>query len=278
MAKLNRSQYFEKQDKDLIFLEELLKYGGKFQEDKSSTDSSLFGGGDGNNEVQIQKPQAKFIEEWDNLDKLNKEKEVVGIFLSSHPLDDFRLELETFCNTKLSDLQDIKQLKAKEIKIGGIVTNVEERTTKTGNPFGNITFEDYNSSYRFTFFSKDYLNFKSFFEKGYFLYLTGKVQNKYKSDELELKVLSIKMLADLRENDLKSIALKLAVSFLTEEFITEIINLAKKNKGKSELSFLIFDEKTKIWIQLVSKKYKIQINNHVLDFLKEKNITYAFNK
>ncbi len=271
---IKRHQYFGMLDKETSFLEALLKYGNKRQNDSASNQNSLFGGGA---EADIRKPEAPQCDEPSALERLNKEKEVVGIYLSAHPLDEYRIEISTVCNTSVAELQDLKTINGREIKIAGIVTSKIDKIDKNGKPYGDLTIEDYSGSYNLRFFNSDYMNFKKYFTEGYSLFLKGKSQPKYGSSdsELEFRVSSINLLSEVRERAIKSIALKIPVEQLNEKFITEISKITQNNKGNTTLEFLIFEPTTKIWVKMYSKNQKVMVNSTLIDFLeKEAKIEY----
>ncbi|HYW96215.1 MAG TPA: DNA polymerase III subunit alpha, partial [Bacteroidales bacterium] len=152
----NRHQFFAADENENSFLENLVRYGIKMQSENTSA-PTLFGGIEA---IEISKPVPPVIEEWPMLVKLNKEKELIGIYLSSHPLDTYKFELENLNTTPITALQSLADLKGREITIAGIVSQAAERFTKNGSPFGEMTLEDYTDSYRMVMFSKDYLRFK----------------------------------------------------------------------------------------------------------------------
>jgi len=266
---LNRSQYFASSDNESNFLEALLKYGNKIQNDNQTSMFNLFGGA---TTIEIKKPDIPICEEWNQLEKLNKEKELIGIYLSSHPLDQYKLEIQTYCNTALVDFQDIQQLNGKDIKVSGMVTLVEHKTTKTGNPFGSITIEDFTDSYRITFFSKEYIEYKKFFTVGYPLLLRGKVAPRFGDQkELEFKPTSIDLLSEMRQKMIQSIAIKVPIDKISEDLINEIQLIAEQNKGNSELKFIIFDPPTKVWVQMASRSHRVQVSNELIDYLQNRS-------
>ncbi|RLD63682.1 MAG: DNA polymerase III subunit alpha, partial [Bacteroidetes bacterium] len=265
-SELKREQYFATDNKNVSFIETLIKYGNRVQDEKNSSQQSLFDGGDHND---VSQPQIPISDNWNKLDKLNKEKEYIGIYLTAHPLDDFKFEIDNFCHQSLSELNDLPKLSGKEISVAGIVTGVRHATAKNGKPYGSITIADYTDSYTIMMFSKDYLNFKQYFTVGYSLNIRGSVQKrKWGDEELEFKIKSIDMLANLKENMLKSISLKIKISDLSEKIISEIFELAEKNKGNVLLNFLIYDPTDKTWIQMFSRNKKINLNNEILQYLK----------
>ncbi len=265
---LKRSQYFAQQNGDgSTFIETLIKYGNKLQ-GESDNSQSLFGGV---SDYQVKKPEAPSCDEWNKIDRLNKEKELIGIYLSAHPLDDYKIEIENFCNTKLSSFNDLKRLRGKDIKIAGIVTTTEERTTKNGKPFGSVTIEDYSDSHKITIFGKDYLDFKKYFTEGYSLFLKGAIQHKFNNpdSDLEFKVKSIDMLAEIKNTMIKSIALKIPIDNLNDNLIEDIEKIAESNKGDALLKFLIYESSTKVWIQMFSRTHKVNVSQKLIDSIKE---------
>ncbi len=276
-SKLKRCQYFITDNKDVSFVETLIKYGNKVQNEKNSTQQSLF---DATDNEDVSKPQIPISNnDWSKLEKLNKEKEYIGIYLSAHPLDDFRFEINNFCNQNLSNLHDLPKLAGKEISIAGIVTGVRHATTKTGKPYGSITIADYTDSYTLMMFSNDYLNFKQYFTVGYSLFIRGNVQKrKWGDNELEFKIKNIYMLADIKDKMIKSISLKIKISDLSDKLINEISELTEKNKGQVILNFLIYDPADKTWIQLFSRTKKINLTDEIIQYIKNnQNIEFKLN-
>ncbi len=267
---MKRSQFFESVNGNGIFIEELIKYGHKLQNEGNDTSQqSLFGG---ENSVEIKKPEIPKCEEWDRIERLNREKELIGIYLSAHPLDDYKLEINSYCNCNLSDFQNMQTLVNRELKIAGIVTMVEHRTTKTGKPFGSLTLEDYTDSYKMTFFGNDYLNLKKYFTTGYQLVMKGKVQHRFGNPEaeLEFKPTNIDMLSEIKDTVFNSIAIKIPVTEISDSLITEVQEIAESNKGNTLLKFLIYDPGTKVWVQMFSRTHKVNISKDLVNYLEQK--------
>src|SRR5690606_1690018 len=165
---VHRRQYVYAKDGDASLIEKAVKYAAKTQLDEQSSQVSLFGGSTG---TAMPKPKIEPVEPFSELEKLNLEKEVVGIYISGHPLDNFRFEMDAFCNTLCNQLLDIENMIGRETKICGIVTAVEHRTTKTGRPFGKFTLEDYSGNFTFTLFGEDYMKYKNYMSQGWFLFI-----------------------------------------------------------------------------------------------------------
>jgi len=252
------------------FIEELIKYGNKSQsENGASAQTSLFGG---DVVVEKKKPEIPQAEEWDKIDRLNREKELIGIYLSAHPLDDYKLEIEAWCNATLSQFSNLNDLKGRELKVAGIVTAFEHRTTKNGKPFGSLTIEDYTDSYKIVMFGNQYLDYKKFFTKGYYLALKGKVQHRFNNEnnELEFNISQIEMLSEIKEKAFNALAIKIPVEYVNDELIEEVQHLAEEHKGNAMLKFLIYEPSTKIWIQMFSRTHRVKITKDLIKKLESK--------
>ena len=165
---VNRAQYLQDNGDGITFIEKALKFGSKFQENKNSAQVSLFENSD---EVQLQEPNIPHCDPWPNLEELKLEKEVVGIYISGHPLDDFKTPIKHFCNAPLDVLKDLNSLINKELRIGGIIGEVEHRISKNGKGWARFTVEDFTDSYDFRIFGEEYLKFKHFLFESNFIYL-----------------------------------------------------------------------------------------------------------
>jgi len=272
-----RSQYLQTDATGSSVIETLLKYGGKVK-GESNAAPSLFGE---THSVEASKPDIPKCEELPKVKQLGMEKEYIGIYLSAHPLDEFKIEIKSFCNTTLSQFQNIKDLNNKDIAIAGIVTEVKKAIGKNGKPWGSITIEDYTDSYRHTFFGSDFVNFSNYFVEGYSLIIKGKVQkNEYRKDkeEPELKIASIDLLSNTKETMIKSLSLKFQVQELTPDVIKQIQILAEQNKGKTILKFLIYDNSSKVWVEMFSRTHKVNLTSEFVNFLElHKEIDYKIN-
>lgn len=272
---VSRHQYFI-EDQNGNFIETLIRYGNKFKEDKGSMQQSLFGD---ILEAEIQKPEIPVGEEWTKLDLLNKEKDHIGIYLSAHPLDDYKLEINHFCNTSITELKEVNKNIDKEYSIAGIVVQVKEGLGKTGKPFGTYMIEDYTDSIKFTLFSDDYVNFKKFFTMGFSLFVKGryKARNFYASKdkpqqevEMEFKISHIELLSEMREKSIKRLKLIVSVSDINKELIKNILEYSDKYTGKTQLNFVLYDPLSEIQVELFSRTKRVFISKEFIDFL-EKN-------
>lgn len=261
-----RCQYMSEDDKGQSFIEHLTRYGTKMQEEKDTAQQSLFGG---HAEVAVSRPNPQECQEWSSLQQLNQEKDLVGIYLSAHPLDDFQLEIDNYCNANLNDLQNLELLNGKELRVAGIVTQAEHRTTKNNKPFGKLLIEDFTDQINLMFFSKDYMSFRNYMQPGYTLLLTGKVGPRpFNQDELEFKVKKIHLLSEIRETMINAVVLRIPISNLSQEFMKGLGELVNKNKGNTNLKFLIFDPIEKVWVEMFSRTHRVDLSPEFIDFLK----------
>lgn len=265
ISSYSRCQYVAEDDKGSNFIESLVRYGAKIQEEKNAAQQSLFGG---TSAVDLMQPHPASCAEWTSLQQLNQEKELVGIYLSAHPLDDYQLEINHFCNSSLSELNDLDKLKGKDLKVAGMVTLVEHRTTKNNKPYGKIILEDFTDSLNIMLFSKDYIQFKNYLQEGYTLLIKGKVgARQFNEDELEFKVNEIHLLSEIKENLIKSVQLRVSAADITQEFITEFSRIVESSKGNTILKFLIFDPKDKVWVEMFSRSNRVELTKDFLNFL-----------
>jgi len=258
----HRRQYLITDNGEASLIENAIKYANKVELEKQSAQASLFGGESG---MSVITPKVQDVEPFGQLEKLRIEKEVVGLYISGHPLDQFKFEIDKFCNTRISDLAgDLKELQTKgNIKIAGIVTDIAHRISKNGKPFGTLTIEDFNDSKTFFLFGEDYVKMKEFFEVGWFLYVQGAVQNRWKTEELEFKIKSIELLTELRDKKTKGINLNIKLENVNDSTIQEIITLTEAHKGESQLKINILDAENDRSVNLLSRKVKISPDNEL---------------
>jgi DNA polymerase-3 subunit alpha len=271
----SRHHFFYSDNEGLSLIDHLVKYGNLIKNQQNT--NTLFGDDSSYLEAQ-QKPSIVSCEEWPPLERLNREKELIGIYLSSHPLDDFKLEISSFCSNKLSDLHDLEKLQNKKVTICGLVSEVKHLTTKTGRPFGSLILEDYSDSFKFMLFGKDYEDFRHYLYEGYSLLVKGIVQeNPWKKDvrELEFKIRSISLLANAREEMVKSLSLKMALNELTDDLVDKIHEATNKTKGKANLSFKIIDENDGSQLEMFSRNTMVQVSNELIEFLEQNDIEFA---
>ncbi|KAA6324954.1 DNA polymerase III subunit alpha, partial [termite gut metagenome] len=262
---LKREQYFVVNPKKEVFLETLIRYGNRYQTDKAMATNSLFGG---ENVIDVSTPDVPSAERWNDLERLNKEKELVGIYLSAHPLDEYSVLLNYVCNTRMVELSDVSALAGREITMGGIVIGIRMGTTKNGAPFGVARIEDYSGSAEIAFFGNDYLAFQGYLKEGLFLYINARCQPKqWRPNELEVKVTSIDLLSNVKEKLIEKITVLIPLTILNTELITELSTLIKKSPGKTELGFKVIDMEEQLQIDFVSRSVKVTVEKELMDYM-----------
>ncbi len=260
-----RAQYFSLDTKGSSFIESLIRYGNNAKNVKNSSQQSLFGDSGG---FDMVKPEPAYCPDWPKLEKLNREKEVIGIYLSSHPLDDFKLEIATFTTATLADLQNLRDYLDRDVVVAGMVTETRNGIGKNGKPFGSFTLQDYSDSFRFMMFDKDYIDNSKFFITGYYLLIKGRVQKrKYKEDEIELKIKTINLLSSVKDELIKSVTLKIDPENVSIGMINELREMITGNKGETELRFLFLDSDDKITLPMFSRTLRVRLNNEFVTYL-----------
>jgi DNA polymerase-3 subunit alpha len=266
-SEYHRRQYMTAKDGDLSLTEKVIRYSSKMHQEEQSAQASLFGESTG---TQMPAPKIEPLEPFSEIEKLHFEKEVVGVYISGHPLDNFKFEMDTFCTTALTTLTDFDALEGKECKLGGIVSSVEHRMTKTGRPFGKLVMEDYSGKFEFMLWSDEYLKFKSFLMPGLFLFVEGGVVRKAWGDQsLEFKIRNIDLLNELATKRVQGLALRLSVDSVSSSLVDKLGKMCKKNKGNSNLTFYLRDEGEGIQTELLSRECRIKVNNEFIRELKK---------
>ncbi|WP_066759451.1 DNA polymerase III subunit alpha [Crocinitomix algicola] len=267
---VHRAQFFTEDSNGRLFLENVMKYGARVQENRDSSQVSLFGGGE--SEV-VAEPQPPRADVWPTLTKLSKEKEVVGIYISGHPLDDYKLEIDSFCKGTVADITKLEENANQELRIAGIITDAQHRTTKHGKPFGTFDIEDYGDSNRIFVFGEDYFRFKHLLAVGTFVFITGRIQPRKFGDGFEFKLSGMDLLTELREKRAKTILLEVESSDITDRVIDELYELVTDHSGNCQLKFVVNDHKTGSKIKMPSKTMKVNVDN---DFIHKINALEVF--
>jgi DNA polymerase-3 subunit alpha len=240
----HRAQYFHLDGDGITFLEKAIRYGSKFQENENSSQVSLFGEA---SEVQIAEPIVPPCTEWSTMEKLAKEKEVVGIYISGHPLDDYRYEMNYFCNIKLAQLKNLEPLVCKNLTFGGIVTNVQYRTGQKGKDWASFTLEGYDESHDFRIFDEEYLKFKHFLVNNQFIYFKISVKDGWvnrdtgKKSDPRITFQDAKLLADVLPAFAKKLSIHLNIQDLNSNLIQRLSELFKANSGENSVNFEVLE-------------------------------------
>jgi DNA polymerase-3 subunit alpha len=276
-TEMKREQFFAANTKGEVFIDTLIRYGNKYQIDKSSAMNSLFGGLDS---VEIAKPDIPKAEAWSNIERLNKEKDLVGIYLSSHPLDDYELILNYVCNLNMSDIEEAKKPENlnREYTIGGIVTAYKQGNTKTGNPYGVITLEDFTGSYEIPLFGKDFIEYSKYGHQNMYLLIKGKFQaRQYKESIIDFRIFAIQPMSEIKDTAITKIIIQMPLHELKESIIAGLSLLIKNNPGNCLLYFKIEDIEKHLSISLCAEMQKIMLNKEIIRFLQENEIKFVVN-
>jgi DNA polymerase-3 subunit alpha len=264
---IHRRQYIYAKDGDVSLIEKSIKYAIKSIQEEQSSQASLFGGTSG---AAMPKPRVEFVEPFTEIEKLNLEKEVVGIYISGHPLDNFKFEMEAFCTASCSQLNEIEPLLGRELKLGGIVSAVEHRTTKTGKPFGKFTLEDYTGNTSFVLFGEDYLKFRNFMNIGWFVFVEGTVvKNSWGQQNIEFKIRNIDLLNEIGLKRSKGVQLRLNSTEVTQDFIGRIEDVCQEFSGNTPLFVKIRDEQENINLELLSRRFRVNPVNDMVKKMKK---------
>jgi len=269
-----REQYYALDEKGLTFIEKAIKYGNKFQESKNSAQVSLFGEA---SDVQFDEPIIPSCEPWNVMEKLSKEKEVIGIYISGHPLDDYKTEIKYFCNAKLDILKEIDKLEGKELTFAGIITDVQHRISKNGKPWGMFTFEDYSDAYEFRLFNEDYLKFRHFLIPNTFLYIKTMLRRPWQNGDVRVQITNIQQLQDILSKMAKKITIQLNINSINNNEIESINKVLKKHKGSQGLNFMVYDIDEKIKLSMPSRTNKIEISNELIEELTQHELKFKLN-
>jgi DNA polymerase-3 subunit alpha len=268
----HRAQYFHVDEKQTSLIEKALKFGQAFQAKSNSNQVNLF---DALGEsVELAEPKMPQTEQWSNFELLSKEKEVVGIYISGHPLEDYKLELEYFCDINLKVLnENLEDLPEREYAFIGLASSAANLESRRGTKYGVLDLQDMEGQMEFRLFGEQYLKFMHFLVPGNFLYIKGKVQQRpkyYKSDEFqkEFRIQQIELLDDVREKLTQTIYFRLDYEVLKENQVKEITNLLKKFKGKKNIVFELLDRKTRSFITLNSRSHQAGVSNELFENLK----------
>ena len=276
---LMREQYLAPNAKGDLFLDVLVRFGQQYQADKASQSMSLFGSAD---DVAIALPPIPKAEAWSSIERLGKEKELVGIFLSAHPLDDYSIILKKLCNTHCNEVtrENYDRLaQRQELTFGGIVTDVKQRFTKRGEPFGIVTIEDYDGPGEIALFGNDWGQWNSRLIVSSSVYITAQLTKKFASSNFfSLQIKNVEYMQSVKEQRINRLTITLHARDINEVVTNDILSLANDSPGHTELFFNINDEENKANILLRAVKKKIEVTNHLVNFLEQQsNMSYQLN-
>ena len=251
-----------------VFLDVLVRYGNSYQQDKFRYQNSLFGAMD---IAIVHPPLPKSTFEWGNLERLNKERELVGIYLSAHPLDEYSVVLDYVCNTKLNELDDKREELAKleEVTVGGIVTEVRTGETKTGNPYGVVKMEDFAGNGEIALFGRDWVTYRNFFIEGASLFIKLKCEaHRFRPGTYNLNVLTVDLLSEVKDKLIEKITFNVPLDQLTSTLVEDLAEIVRESPGDADLFFNISSPESSN-ITLMSRSVKVRVDRHLVRYIKE---------
>ena len=263
-----REDFFATNIKGETFLDTLVKYGQTYQMEQYNAQTSLFGGDDA---IEISTPPLLKGELWSDIERLNRERELVGIYLSAHPLDEYKIVLDKLCNTQCADLSDFSKMGGKEdIIIGGIVTDIKDKFTKTGKPCGFVTIEDFKGSGELAMFGEDWGRWSGMFKPGCTVYITAKLKPRFRdSNMLDLKIQNIEYLQSIKDKAIDSLTISISTDYLTSETAEELKELLTRYPGTTKLLFNVIDPKTKHQVLLKSNNTGIDLRQNLISYIEQ---------
>ncbi|MBL7904510.1 MAG: DNA polymerase III subunit alpha [Bacteroidales bacterium] len=250
----HRAQFFYKDNADgLSFLEKVLKHAADHQAQKSGLQASLFGG---DSDAEMPEIKMPVCEPWTNLEQLKNEKEVTGFYMSGHPLDDYKYEIEAFCRNQVADIREenLSSIVGQKLTLAGIITAASHRVSKQNKPFGSFTLEDWNDSVQLNMFSEDYLRHKHMLEEGMALMISGTVQKRFRdSDQYEFKIATMSLLSEALEKMTSRITLSMSSYSVSNDLIGKLREAVQENKGNCRLVIDLHDEAARLNVKLQSR-------------------------
>jgi len=268
---VKRAQYFQEVEKGTHVLDKAVRFGNQYQSQAKQSQNSLFGE---SLMVDLAEPSIPDCEEWPLIEKLKAEKEVTGMYLSGHPLDDYKMEL----NFTTCCIADMDEFKGMQVNIGGLVSEAIERMDKKGNPFGIFHVEDFSGSTKTAIFGEDYLSYKHLLEEGTALFIEGKYSlRKNTEDHYELRVNNMMLLKDVRDKYSSSLELRLSLDTITDELIGQLRDVVQKQPGKDEVAIKVDDSENEHSISFSSPRYKVTITDELCHELDKMGLHYSLN-
>ena len=269
---IRREDFFAKNPKGEAFIDTFVRYGQTFQMEMNQMRNSLFGG---DNEVEIATPPIIRGEMWSDIERLNKERDLVGIYISAHPLDEYKIILDNLCNTKCSELSDISQLQDREdIIMGGIVTAVTSKFTKNGKPCGFVTIEDFEGSGELALFGEEWGRWNGMFKEGCTIYMTAKCQQRYRDSKFfDLRLQNIEYLQSVKDKAIDRITISLLTDELNDQIVTELNEIINETPGQTKLFFRLHDSSGKNHVLLRSGNRTVDVKRNLIAYIEQnKNV------
>ena len=276
-----REVYFAENAKGEVFLDTLVRYGQLYQQEKQQMQNSLFGGFDDGIEIATP-PIPKTDVRWSDIERLNKERDLIGIYLSAHPLDEYKIVLDNLCNTKCGELESVKTSKDREdVIVGGIVTSIRTGFTKNGKPYGIVMIEDFESSGELPLFGENWGRFNGMFTEGASVFVTAKLMPRFQyqpDGPVELKVQNVEYLQTVKDKAIDRITISLKSDLLDEQIVTELQEIISEHPGKTKLFFQLRDSLGKHHVLLRSQKATVDVRHQLIDYIEQQEaLDYKIN-
>ncbi len=265
---MKREDFFATNAKGEAFIDTLVRYGQTYQAEQMQMRNSLFGG---DNEVAIATPPIIKGERWSDIERLNRERDLVGIYLSAHPLDEYKIVLDNLCNTHCSELADVSALSGREsVVIGGIVTAIKSKFTKTGKPCGFVTIEDFAGSGELAIFGEEWGRWSGMFKEGCAVYITAKCQQRYRDSKFfDLRIQNIEYLQTIKDKAIDRITISLSADLLDEKVVEELNEIICDNPGQTKLFFRLHDSRGKNHVLLRSQNRTVDVKRNLITYIEQ---------
>ena len=267
---IRREQFFATNTKGEVFLDTLVRYGQLYQQEKQLAQNSLFGSFDDGVEIATP-PIPKTDERWSDIERLNKERDLVGIYLSAHPLDEYKVVLDNLCNAHCTELADrcAALVDREDITLGGIVTGIQTRfSAKTNKPWGIVTLEDFEGSGELVLFGDDWLNLNGKFIEGAAVCVTGKMQARFRdSQQKEFKVTNVELLQTVKEKAIDRITIQLTTDMLDDAIVADLTEIIREHPGKTKLFFQLRDSGGKHHVLLQSRNSSVDVRYQLINYI-----------
>jgi len=279
-SNVHRAQYYQLDEKGVTFIERAIRYGNKYQENKNSAQVSLFGEA---SEIQFPEPEIPHAEKWSVMEELSREKELVGIYISGHPLDDFKNEIKYFCNSTVAVFKDdLNKYVGSNLTFAGILSDVQHKTSQNGNKWASFFVVDYNDSFEFRIFKDDYLKFKPYLIENEFRQIRVNISPGWRNKdgklgEPRITFTDIQILQDVLEKQAKKLTIQLDIKQVNHININELNGILKKNEGSTPLDILVFDMEDEVKLNMHSSSVKINITNELLKTFETEEIRFKLN-
>lgn len=261
-----REQFVEPSLGNETFLDALARYGARYQSDLSDNQMSLFGPAE---TIEIAKPEPpQEFSKWSDLERLNRERDLIGIYISGHPLDSYKIIIEKVCTTQMTELEDLTPLANHDITFGGIVTSIREGQSRNGKPFGIVKIEDYSGGGEIPLWGDDWARMRGYFSVGNSLFISGKVEPKrWKENSYDLNIGRVEFLSDVKDQKVQSITITIHLNLLTEATAAELISILQETNGPTEVFFNVIDSKQQMSVLLQSKQCRLSVDSALIHFL-----------